>query len=546
MSIMNAVTKTIAYARRNGYRAAFFAAIERVQIGRRDKYTFVPLSEAVVKEQKQEYKLLTESGCLLRFSIVVPLFNTPEKYLREMIESVIDQTYGNWELVLCDASPAVASAGAGTARGDVCSAGATCSSEAEGASEVGRIVSEYAMADPRIKYVRLEKNGGISENTNPGIEKATGDYIGLLDHDDVLTVDALYEMSRVIRKSMQSNKLVKFKDCPVRFIYSDEDKFDDVRGRYYECHRKPSFNMDYLFSNNYICHFTMLRADVIKRLKLRSEYDGAQDYDLFLRACAEACLSMPLASDQIKHVDKVLYHWRCHQGSTAANPASKSYAYEAGRRALQDIVDRYDIKATVSHLKHVGFYRLDYEGFDATGADGGVKAAGAGIAKAVGAETVTDAGIETFYRSRPDVGCVGGKILDKKNRICGGMYKKDGSLVYAGLPEGFSGGLQHRAVLQQDAYAVDIRCIVVRSDLVQIFEEVTGMKYVDGLPGSGAGVGAIHDRVDATRSESTENGNEIWKLPQEEAARLSLEFAAEVHKRGLRVMWDPQMVSHNI
>jgi len=522
MSIMNAVTKTIAYARRNGYRAAFFAALERVQTGRRDKYTFVPLSETVIKEQKQEYKLLTESGCLLRFSIVVPLFNTPEKYLREMIESVIDQTYGNWELVLCDASPAdgtgsrASNVGAGSVAEDV----ADC--------KTGRIVAEYAMADPRIKYVRLEKNSGISENTNPGIEKASGDYIGLLDHDDVLTVDALYEMSRVIRKSMQTNKLVKFKDCPVRLIYSDEDKFDDVKGRYYECHRKPSFNMDYLFSNNYICHFTMLRADVIKRLKLRSEYDGAQDYDLFLRACAEACLSMPLASDQIKHVDKVLYHWRCHQGSTAANPSSKSYAYEAGRRALQDIADRYDIKATASHLKHVGFYRLDYEGFDA---------AGAGTAKAAGAETVTDAGIETFFRSRPDVGCVGGKILDKKNRICGGMYKKDGSLVYAGLPEGFSGGLQHRAVLQQDAYAVDIRYITVRSDLVQIYEDVTGMKYVDGLRGN---------HTDAAKDSSVGANIELLKLPKEEAVRLSLEFAAEVHKRGLRVMWDPQMVSHNI
>ena len=497
MSIMNAVSKTIAYARRNGYRAAFFAALERLQLTRRDKYTFVPLSEAVLKEQRQEYKLLTESGCLLRFSIVVPLFNTPEKYLREMIESVVAQTYGNWELVLCDASPvdngAEGAAGAAGVSAD--------RAEAAGGSAVGRIVSEYAKADPRIKYIRLEKNGGISENTNPGIEKASGDYIGLLDHDDVLTVDALYEMSRVIRKSMQSNKLVKFKDCPVRLIYSDEDKFDDKKGRYYECHKKPSFNMDYLFSNNYICHFTMLRADVIKRLKLRSEYDGAQDYDLFLRACAEACLSMPLAEDQIRHIDKVLYHWRCHQGSTAANPASKSYAYEAGRKALQDLADKYGIKARAEHLKHVGFYRLEYED------------------------------VQELFSSRPDLGCVGGKILDKRNRICGGMYKKDGSLVYAGLPEGFSGGLQHRAVLQQDAYAVDIRCIAVRSDLVQIFEEVTGMKYVDGLRRTGTNVEheVIHDVND-----------ELMKLSQEEVVRLSLKFAAEVRKRGLRIMWDPQ------
>ena len=134
MSIMNAVSKTIAYARRNGYRAAFFAALERLQLTRKDKYTFVPLSEAVLKEQRQEYKLLTESGCLLHFSIVVPLFNTPEKYLREMIESVVAQTYGNWELVLCDASPADGGAGAAGVSAD--------SAEAAGASAVGRIVSE--------------------------------------------------------------------------------------------------------------------------------------------------------------------------------------------------------------------------------------------------------------------------------------------------------------------------------------------------------------------------------------------------------------------
>ena len=470
---------------------------------------------------------------MLHFSIVVPLFNTPEKYLREMIESVVAQTYGNWELVLCDASPEDGGAGAAGAAGV-----SADSAEAAGASVVGRIVSEYAKADPRIKYIRLEKNGGISENTNPGIEKATGDYIGLLDHDDVLTPDALYEMSRVIRKSMQSNKLVKFKDCPLRLIYSDEDKFDDVKGRYYECHKKPSFNMDYLFSNNYICHFTVMRADVIKRLRLRSEYDGAQDYDLFLRACAEACLTMPLAGSQIAHIDKVLYHWRCHQGSTAANPASKSYAYEAGRKALQDLADKYGIKARAEHLKHVGFYRLEYEEFCLSKSDDSSSISDTdGCMNVSGEEIAGEAGIETFFRSRPDVGCVGDKILDKKNRICGGMYRKDGSLVYAGLPEGFSGGLQHRAVLQQDAYAVDIRCIVVRSDLVQVYEDVTGIKYVEGLRGN---------HTDAAKDSSVGANIELLKLSQEEAVRLSLEFAAEVHKRGLRVMWDPQMVSQNI
>jgi glycosyltransferase involved in cell wall biosynthesis len=459
MSIKNAVTKTIAYAKRNGVRAAFFAALERLSLNRRDKYTYAPLSDAVIAEQKQEYKLLAESGDLVRFSIIVPLYNTPEKYLREMIESVTSQTYGNWELVLADAS--------------------------ENPLDLAK---EFAAKDPRICYYHLDSNDGISENTNRGIEKATGDYIGLLDHDDIITPDALYEMDRVIRKSMKKYKLARVSSCPIRLIYSDEDKFDDNKGRYYEHHEKPAFNMDYLMSNNYICHFTMIRSDIIKRLKLRKEFDGAQDYDLVLRACAEATLNMPQASGQIAHISKVLYHWRCHDGSTAANPASKDYAYDAGKRALQALADSYNIKATASPLKHVGFYRLDYD--------------------------------QDVFSQRKDVGCVGGKILDKKGKICGGMYAKDGILVFAGLPEGFSGGLQHRAVLQQDAYAVDLRCIQVRPELASIYQDVTGVQY----------------------SSAEGSSSDLDNMDGEKIIALSLKFCEEVRGRGYRVMWDPQIV----
>ena len=219
MSIKNAAKKTIAYAKRNGAKAAFFAAMERVSLKFKDKYTYIPLSKEVLEEQKTEYKLLAEAGNCVRFSIVVPLFNTPENYLKEMIESVINQTYGNWELVLADASEKELDA-----------------------------VRDYVKTDPRIKYYHLDSNKGISENTNRGLEKASGDYIGLLDHDDILTPDALYEVSRVIRKSMKNNHLSRYSDCPLRLIYSDEDKFDDNSGKYYEHHAKPSFNMDYLLS----------------------------------------------------------------------------------------------------------------------------------------------------------------------------------------------------------------------------------------------------------------------------------------------------------
>ncbi|MBQ8031783.1 MAG: glycosyltransferase, partial [Butyrivibrio sp.] len=219
MGIKNAAKKTIAYAKRNGARAAFFAAVERLSVGRKEKYTYNELSEAVLNEQKQEYKTLAETGGALRFSIVVPLFNTPEKYLRQMIDSVVAQTYGNWELILADASPLESD-----------------------------LVKEYMKEDPRIKYYYLGSNEGISENTNRGIEKAKGDYIGLLDHDDLLPPDALYEVSRVIRKSMSRNHLTQFQTCPIRLIYSDEDKFDDHKNLYYEHHQKPSFNLDYLLS----------------------------------------------------------------------------------------------------------------------------------------------------------------------------------------------------------------------------------------------------------------------------------------------------------
>ncbi len=463
MGIKNAVGKTIAYAKRNGAKAAFFAALERVADNYKSKYRYVPLSEEVLAEQKQEYKLLAEAGNCVRFSIVVPLFNTPEKYLKEMIDSVVAQTYGNWELVLADAS----------------------ATESD-------IVAEYVKEDPRIRYFHFGTNEGISENTNRGLKIATGDYIGLLDHDDLLTPDALYEVAKVIRKSMKVNKLAQYTGCPIRVIYSDEDKYDDTKGVYYEPNIKPSFNMDYLLSNNYICHFTVMRSDVIKRLKLRKKYDGAQDYDLFLRACGETCLSLPSASDQVAHIGKVLYHWRCHRGSTAANPASKSYAYEAGALALGDFCRDNHIDAEVEPLKHLGFYRLNYKG--------------------------------DFFADRKDVGCIGGKLLNKKGAICGGIYKKDGTIVYNNLPEGFSGGFLHRAVLQQDCSAVDVRCISVRKELIPAYESITGTSYSDSFFGKG------------------ENDSYFAAMSDEVIMDMNLRFGEEVRRHGLRIVWDPKVV----
>ena len=467
MSIKNAAKKTIAYAKRNGLKPAFFAALERISNNFNEKYTYNNLSEAVLAEQKQEYKSLAETGGAVRFSIVVPLFNTPENYLRQMIDSVINQTYGNWELVLADAS-----------------------------LEESDLVKEYVKEDPRIKYYHLDSNDGISENTNRGIEKAKGDYIGLLDHDDILTPDALFEMSRVIIKSMKRNRLSQFQACPIRLIYSDEDKFDDNKNLYYEHHAKPSFNLDYLLSNNYIYHFTVMRADVIKRLKFRKKYDGAQDFDLFLRATLEATLSMPMAQDQIAHIDKVLYHWRCHKGSTAANPTSKMYAYQAGQDAVRDNMKSFGIDCEVVGLPHLGFYRINYT--------------------------------QDIFSQRKDIGCVGGKLVNKKGRIAGGIYKKDGTSLYKGMRVYYSGGLQHKAVVQQDCFAVDIRCMNLRPELAKVFNEIAGFDYVDESTGNTESLKSYREKIDT--------------LTEEEILRINLKIGEEMKRRGLRVMWDPQII----
>ncbi|SFU87654.1 glycosyltransferase [Butyrivibrio sp. INlla21] len=466
MGIKNAVSKTIAYAERNGIKAAFYAAMERIKINSSEKYSYRELSEEVLREQNQEYRLLAETGDAVRFSIVVPLFNTPEVYLKQMIDSVVNQSYGNWELVLADAS-----------------------------EKSLDVAISAANDDPRIKYYHLDKNAGISHNTNRGLEKATGDYIGLLDHDDILTPDALYEVSRVIKKSMQKNKLSRFIDCPIRLIYSDEDKFEDEKGvrKFFELHEKPSFNMDLLLSNNYICHFAVMRADIIKRLKLRAKFDGAQDFDLFLRCCSEAALSMDMASGHIVHIDKVLYHWRCHRASTAANPASKTYAYEAGQAAIADVLKSNNINGEVVQLPHLGFYRVNYE--------------------------------RGILQERDDVACVGGKLVNKKGRVAGGIYKKDKTAPFKNMPVSYSGGLQHRAVLTQDCYAVDIRSMAIDPLYKDIYKDVVGIDYVDTFTDPKADTTAL-----------------FTGMSEDEIIDKSVRFCEEIKKRGKRVVWDPQII----
>lgn len=231
-------------------------------------------------------------------------------------------------------------------------------------------------------------------------------------------------------------------------LYSDEDKCDDAAIHFYEPHQKTDFNADLLLTNNYICHFLVMETGLLQRLLLRPGYDGAQDYDLVLRAMTEGA--------RFFHVPKVLYHWRCHQDSTAANPGSKAYAYEAGKRAVEDCCRRAGWKASVSHLKHLGFYRVDYEG---------------GV-----------------FAQRPEIGAVAGPLPGGR-RFRSGIYLADGRMLYEGLRKGFSGPM-HRAALQQDVRIADLRGMKVRPAMEPIWrtalERMKGSREEDVFAQSAA------------------------------------------------------------
>ena len=406
----------------------------------------------------------------ITFSIVVPTYHTPEKFLRQMIESVLGQTFCRVELCIAD-----------------------------GSSEdfVETIVMEYAAHDFRVKYKRLSENKGISDNTNEGLLMATGEYIGLLDHDDLLEPHALYEMRKALEEMPEADVL-----------YSDEDKVTFDLTHYFEPHYKPDFNPDLLRSNNYICHFLVMKRTLLEQVGgFRSEFDGAQDFDLVLRLTEQA--------KKVVHLPKVLYHWRSHEASTAANPMSKLYAYEAGRRAVEAHLKRCGETGVVSDTRFYGFYQTNYEICDKMSVDlvlfscesenpkkilnnfsrdlhrqkaGNVINYKNGFNKFVifnkdekletdvllfaeaGLSGVSKDGLMQLAVNckREGIGLAGGRILSKKGAVLQGRMEPDesGRLVYAdaGLPKGFTGYF-HKSILQQNTEGVSYRLFAVRKDL---------------------------------------------------------------------------------
>lgn len=249
-------------------------------------------------------------------SVAVPAYRTPKLFLSQMLDSLLAQTYKNWELCIANGSP-----------------------EDE---DMRAVLEEYSARDKRICVQNLAENLGIAGNTNAALSMASGEFAGILDHDDLLAPNALFEIAKALGN-----------DRGLDAVYTDEDKVTTDLDEHFQPHLKPDFNLDLLRSNNYICHFFVVRRSVIKKAGgFRQEFDGAQDYDFIFRCVEQA--------EKVGHIPEILYHWRTHKESTADNPASKMYAFEAGKRAIEAHLERTGVPGTVSHTPDYGFYRVTY------------------------------------------------------------------------------------------------------------------------------------------------------------------------------------------
>ena len=261
-------------------------------------------------EEQRKHKFKYEP----KISLVVPMYNTPINFFKELVDCLINQTYSNWELCLADGSP-------------------------ERNKKIEKIISK----DSRIKYNFLGVNKNISGNTNEALKMVTGDFIGLLDHDDLLLDFTLFEVVKAINENPD-----------VEFLYTDEDKIYETSSFRFNPYFKSDYGPDSLNCNNYICHFSVFKKELMDKLGgFRSEYDGAQDYDIILR--------MTEITQNIVHIPKILYHWRVHKDSTARVPEAKPYAQEAGRRAVEDHLKRIGLDAVVTSEKIVGANEVEYK-----------------------------------------------------------------------------------------------------------------------------------------------------------------------------------------
>lgn len=280
-----------------------------------DYKIWIEAFEPKAKDLEAQRKIIFSSSP--QISIIVPTYNTEKTFLIDMIKSVLGQTYSNWQLCIAD--------------------GASKSKHIE------KVLDSYAKKDKRIKVKYLSENKGIAGNSNEAISLATGDYIALLDHDDTLAPFALFEVVKAINKNPDAD-----------FIYSDEDKLSEDGKKRTNPHFKPEFAPDTLRSYNYICHLSVIKKELLNKVGyFREGFEESQDYDLILRCTEKA--------KKIIHIPKILYHWRMSENSVAQDPNAKPYAYESGKKALKEHLERIGLKATPRDGMFLGSYKIDYD-----------------------------------------------------------------------------------------------------------------------------------------------------------------------------------------
>ena len=319
MSIISNIEKVKFYIKRYGFFSTLKKVFKRIFKIKENRKTNqeayqIWIEKNTPNEDELEKQKTTKFIYAPKISVVVPMYNTDEKFFQDLIESLNNQTYANWELCLADGSP-----------------------------KKNENLEKYYEKNEKIKYNFLGKNEGISENTNEAIKMATGDYVGFLDHDDILSEEALFQVVKVINQDLKTD-----------FIYTDEDKIDENYERF-EPYFKPDYSPETLECNNYITHFVVVKKEIIEKIgKLNSEFNGAQDFDFVLRATKVA--------NKIKHISKVLYHWRVHKNSTAYIADTKNYAFEAGKKVIEADLKREEKSATVEFGQEVpGIYKIKYE-----------------------------------------------------------------------------------------------------------------------------------------------------------------------------------------
>lgn len=443
------IISDIKFIIRNGYKKYVDGVLEKMHV--------CDISYNHIREQwKKEEKLVAKQQNVI-VSIVVPLFQTPRQFLEDMLKSVREQTYKNWELCLADASKN---------------------------KDLYRYIRKY-LKDSRIKYQYLGENKGIASNTNCAIKMATGDLIAFMDHDDYLDKEAVACLVEAFKQGAD-------------VIYTDEDKVTETLHTYYQPFFKPDYNKEYLRSVNYICHLFAVKRAVIGKVGMLDEtYDGSQDYDFILRCCEVA--------EKIGHIPRVLYHWRVHERSVAGNAHSKLYAYQAGKKALEASMQRCGEIGVVEHGTNLGLYNCKYQCMgnpkitivvdenisEETLASAALRTQytnyeivqkkaikennsniGDYIVYLQNVDIVTDGWLEQLLANcqRENIGIIGTKVYNGQGNLTGGMLVCTGngalSLAFSGMNKNLVTEFG-RSVVQQNCSAVTGECVMIDRCLLE-------------------------------------------------------------------------------